>query len=230
MKNMTKIKTILFDLDNTLIDFIKMKRESCQATAKAMIKAGFKMDHKTAYRRLMSTYFRVGIESDRIFTKFLEKEGQFDHKILAAAINAYLKAKNKYLKPYKNVKTTLNKLKKMGITLVIVTDAPKTKAYQRLLAMDIESYFDFVIGFEDTGKTKRDGFPLQMAIDKLQKMIPNLQNDEILMVGDSIIRDLHPAQKFGLQTALAKYGEIRKERGTTDYELRDISEIFQIIN
>jgi FMN phosphatase YigB (HAD superfamily) len=96
--------------------------------------------------------------------------------------------------------------------------------------MDIESYFDFVIGFEDTGKTKRDGFPLQMAIDKLQKKIPNLQNDEILMVGDSIIRDLHPAQKFGLQTALAKYGQIRKEKGTTDYELRDISEIFQIIN
>lgn len=230
MKGMSKIKAILFDLDNTLIDFIRMKKESCQATAKAMIEAGLKMDQKTAFKRLMSTYFRVGIESDRIFTKFLEKEGLFDHKILAAAINAYLKAKSGYLTPYKNVKSTLNKLKKRGVVLVIVTDAPKTKAYQRLLAMDIESYFDFVIGFEDTGKKKREGPPLQLAIENLQTLIPNLHEEEILMVGDSKIRDLQPAQKLGLQTAHAKYGQVRKEIGTADYELRDISEILTIIN
>ena len=229
MRKMTKIKAILFDLDNTLIDFIRMKKEACQATATAMIDAGLQMDQKTAFRRLMRTYFKIGIESDRIFTQFLEKEGQFDHKILAAAINAYLEAKNRYLQPYRNVKTTLNKLKKKGLILVIVTDAPKTKAYQRLLAMDIESYFDFVIGFEDTGMKKQDGVPLQLAIDKLQTYLPNLQNDEILMVGDSKIRDLQPAQKFGIQTAHAKYGQVRRERGTADYELRDISEILTIL-
>jgi FMN phosphatase YigB (HAD superfamily) len=69
-----------------------------------------------------------------------------------------------------------------------------------------------------------------LAIENLQTLIPNLLKEEILMVGDSKIRDLHPAQKLGLQTAHAKYGQVRKEIGTADYELRDISEIFTIIN
>ena len=33
-------KAIIFDLDNTLIDFVKMKRMSIEAAASAMIDAG----------------------------------------------------------------------------------------------------------------------------------------------------------------------------------------------
>ena len=36
--------------------------------------------------------------------------------------------------------------------------APKTKAFQRLLAMGIEPYFKFVVGLEDTNKTKHTRF------------------------------------------------------------------------
>jgi len=134
---MKKIKAVLFDLDNTLVDFMRMKREACQAAVDAMISAELKMDRETAYTRLMRIYFEVGIESDKAFTKFLESEGHFRRKLLAAAINAYLMAKNDYLKPYPNVKQILQKLKKIGVILVVVTDAPKTKAYQRLMAMNI---------------------------------------------------------------------------------------------
>jgi HAD superfamily hydrolase (TIGR01549 family) len=225
---MKKIKAVLFDLDNTLIDFLQMKEEACQAAVDAMISVGLKMDRQTAYARLMKTYFKVGIESDEAFTRFLGNEGQFKHKILAAAINAYLKTKDSFLKPYPNMKQTLQKLKKAGITLVVVTDAPKTKAYQRLLAMDIDSYFDFVVGFEDTSQKKRNGMPLKLAIEKLREKILDLRNDEILMVGDSISRDLNPAKELGLNTALAKYGENEEEKGEVDYELDDISEVLLI--
>jgi len=226
---MKKIKAVLFDLDNTLIDFLQMKEEACRVATDAMINVGLKMGRQTAYMRLMSTYFKVGIESDKAFTRFLEVEGQFKHKILAAAINAYLQAKNDYLKPYPHVKQTLQKLKNAGVALVVVTDAPKTKAYQRLLAMNIESYFDFVIGFEDTNHKKLDGLPLKLAIEKLKEKIPDIKNHEILMVGDSITRDLHPAKNLGLSTALAKYGQSKKEKGKTDYELTEISDVLTII-
>ena len=82
-----KTRAILFDLDNTLIDFMKMKEEACKTAVRAMIAAGLKMNEEEAYKRLMQTYFSLGLESDLAFTEFLKQAGQFNHKILAAAIN-----------------------------------------------------------------------------------------------------------------------------------------------
>ena len=38
------IKAVLFDLDNTLIDFMRMKKEASRAAAYAMVEAGLKAD------------------------------------------------------------------------------------------------------------------------------------------------------------------------------------------
>ena len=226
---MHQIRAILFDLDNTLVDFIRMKEESCKAAAQAMVASGLPMKETEAYEHLIKAYFSIGIESDNAFSEFLKNVGQFDHKILAAAINAYLDAKNKCLKPYPNVKPVLRKLQRRGIFLSIVTDAPKTKAYQRLLDMGIEPYFKFVVGYEDTNNSKHTGLPLLLALEMLRKECPDIANSEILMVGDSIERDMVPAKELGLRTALAKYGQKIPEIGFADYQLLDFKEIIDIV-
>ena len=227
---MQEIKAVIFDLDNTLIDFMRMKEESCRAAVKAMISTGLDMDEDEAFAELMNTYLSLGLESDYAITDFLRGVGQFDHKILAAAINSYLKKKATLIEPYPDVELVLKKLNEMGVVTVIVTDAPKTKAYQRLLAMGIESYFRFVVGFEDTGNGKHTGLPLKMALDKLRKEFPDLVNSEILMVGDSVQRDIEPAKKLGLKTALSKYGQIERETSDSiDYELTTITDLLKIV-
>ena len=40
------IKAILFDLDNTLIDFFRLKKKCCNAAIDAMISAGLKIKKK----------------------------------------------------------------------------------------------------------------------------------------------------------------------------------------
>jgi putative hydrolase of the HAD superfamily len=226
---MHKIRAILFDLDNTLIDFLKMKEESCKAAAHAMVTAGLQMEEAQAYERLIKTYFSVGIESDNAFSEFLKSAGQFDHKILAAAINAYLDTKSKCLKPYPNVKAVLRRLQKKGLFLSIVTDAPKTKAYQRLLCMGIEPYFKFIVGYEDTNSAKHTGLPLLLALDLLKKEITDIKTEEVLMVGDSMARDIVPAKRFGLQTALSKYGQIGAELGSADFDFDSFEDILTVL-
>jgi putative hydrolase of the HAD superfamily len=223
---MKEIKAVLFDLDNTLIDFMKMKEESCKSALKAMIKKGLKVSFKTGYEKLMKIYFKVGIESNIAFEEFLKSEtGHIDTKILAAGINEYLRTKNKFLKPYPNVKPTLRKLKKMGLKLAIVTDAPRLKAYQRLVAMRIDDYFDFVIGFDDTGKKKETQIPLKKAIEKLR-----LEPYEIMMVGDSIKKDVIPTKKTGIVSVFAKYGSSEKvKKIKPDFELNTFSEISKLV-
>jgi len=45
---MHKIRAILFDLDNTLVDFISMKEESCKAAAQTMVASGLRMKEAEA--------------------------------------------------------------------------------------------------------------------------------------------------------------------------------------
>jgi putative hydrolase of the HAD superfamily len=106
---MQEIKAVIFDLDNTLIDFMRMKEESCRAAVKAMISTGLDMDEDEAFAELMNTYFSLGLESDYAITDFLRGVGQFDHKILAAAINCYLKKKATLIEPYPDVELVVKK-------------------------------------------------------------------------------------------------------------------------
>ena len=70
---MERIRAILFDLDNTLVDFLGMKEQACRAAAQAMVTSGLRMSEDEVYSRLMQTYFSVGIESDHAFTEFLKR-------------------------------------------------------------------------------------------------------------------------------------------------------------
>ena len=222
------IKAVFFDLDNTLIDFLGMKDASCRAASEAMVQAGLAMAANDAYAKLMEKYFAVGIESDNAFSEFLKAQGQYDHKILAAAINAYLDTKSRFLKPYPNVKAVLNRLQKKEILLSIVTDAPKTKAFQRLLGMGIEPYFRFVVGYEDTECCKNTGLPLKFALEMLGREIPNVSAGEVLMVGDSVERDILPARRLGLKTALSLYGRVSALPHVADYELGSFGDLLEL--
>ena len=85
---MAKIKAILFDMDNTLIDFMTMKRKCCEAAIDAMISAGLKMKRKKALRLLFELYDKYGIEYQQIFQKFLESTGgKIDYKILVMELS-----------------------------------------------------------------------------------------------------------------------------------------------
>lgn len=206
-KVLSMIKAVLFDLDQTIIDLIAMKTKACKSAIKAMIKAGLKIDEKTGYRKLMHTYFRVGIDSNIAFTKFLEEEtGKADEKILQAGIKAYLETKPSFLKPYPYVLETLEYLRSRNLKLGIVTDAPKEKAMQRLDGMNITHYFDPIITFDDTGEEKPSEKPFRLAMERL-----NLYPEEILFVGDRYKRDIRGAGRLGMKTLyIRSYEDLKK--------------------
>jgi HAD superfamily hydrolase (TIGR02253 family) len=200
------IKAILFDLDNTLIDFMLMKRKSIDAAIEAMIKAGLKLDREKASRILWRLLDEVGFEDPLIFQKFLVRvHGQVDWGILGYAIVAYRTAREQYMRPYPFTKQTLGWLKKKGYKLAIVTDAPKIKAYIRLASIDIVNYFDAVITFDDTYSAKPHFLPFRRAMKTL-----NVKAKECLVVGDNPQRDIAGGQKMGMLTCLAAYGLVPK--------------------
>jgi len=219
------IKAILFDLDNTLIDFMQMKRNSCEAAMSAMIDAGLRIKKEKAMKKLFKLYDVYGLEDKKIFQKFLTEEiGKVDYRILANAIVAYRAVRSSYLKPYPHTDYVLIKLKSKGVKLAIVTDAPKLKAWLRLMAMKIGNFFDVVVAFEDTGKLKPHGLPFKAALQRLK-----VKPSECLMVGDMPHRDVEGAKKLGMKTCFAKYGNKKVKKSKADYEISDIKELLKIV-
>lgn len=222
------IKAVLFDLDQTLIDFMGAKMRSCEAAIEAMINAGLKMEKKKATRILFELYGRYGIEHKLIFQKFLLRAlGRVDMKILTAGIVAYREIQASYHKAYPEVLPVLEMLRRKGLKLGIVSDAPSLKAWLRLTEMGAADYFDVVVAY--SGKKKPHPLPFRRAVKALK-----VKSEEILFVGDDPRRDIRGAKRLGMKTALARYGLQRAFRRYTnkyraDYELKNFKDILKTI-
>lgn len=218
------IKAIIFDLDNTLIDFMKMKRLSCEAAMDAMIKAGLKINKEKGLKIMFQLYSQYGFEYQKIFQVFMKKVlGRIDYGIMASGIVAYRRVKEGLLYPYSNVVPTLNKLKRK-YKLAILSDAPKIQAWIRLAAMRIQDNFDMVVTFDETKSKKPSLKPFLYVLKKLR-----LRPEECLMVGDSLKRDIAPAKRLGFKTVFAKYGEDSEKADVKpDYIINDIKELLNI--
>ncbi len=219
------IKAVLFDLDNTLIDFMRMKQKSCEAAIGAMIKAGLKADGKKALKELFILYDEYGIEHKNIFEKLLKKiNGNVDNRIVAHGIVAYRELRASYLSAYPGTRDVLKKLKKK-YKLAIVSDAPRRNAWFRLVTLRIDKFFDVVVTSGDVRKQKNNVAPFNSALRKL-----GVKPGEALMVGDRIERDVKTAKKMGIKTCYAAYGRVGKRiKSGADFEIDSIEGLLEVL-
>ena len=221
------IKGVVFDLDNTLLDFMKMKEFAVKAAIKGMIEAGLKVNEDKSYIEINSIYEEFGWENQKVFDVFLEKSiGHVDNKFLAAGIVAYRRAREANLMAYPNVNKTLMALTKSGIKLGVVSDAPSREAWMRIYYLNLYHYFDVVITYDDSGERKPSPIPFQLALDGM-----GLRPEETIMIGDWPERDVVGAQQIGMKTAFARYGDtFGTVNSGADWDLNDIYQLVGIIN
>ncbi len=221
------IKAVIFDLDNTLVNFSQVKRMAVEAAVDAMIDAGLKAGKAETIQRVFKIYEREGIEDQQIFDKMLVEDlGHIDYRILAAGINGYRRAKAGNMALYPHVRITLTQLIKMGIQIAIVSDAPRLLAWLRLVSMGLDSFFDVVVAYEDTGKRKPDPAPFQLALSRL-----GVEPKEALMVGDWAVRDMAGAKAVGMVSAFARYGDdFKTDNSGADHEVTDIIQLIDIVS
>ena len=224
---MKSIKGVIFDLDNTLLDFMKMKEFAVKAAVKGMIEAGLMVDEGDSYTEIVRIYEEFGWENQKVFDVFIEKQiGHVEHKYLAAGIVAYRRAREANLMAYPNVNKTLMALAKSGIKLGVVSDAPSREAWMRIYYLNLYHFFDVVITFDDSGERKPSEKPFKLCLDAL-----DLDPDETIMVGDWPERDVVGAKNLGMKTAFARYGDtFGTVHSGADWDLNDIYQLFMIIN
>ena len=95
------IKAVIFDLDNTLLDFMKMKDYAVKAAIAGMIEAGLDIDADESYKTIIGIYEEEGWENPQVFNHFLNKTiGEVNNQYLAAGIVAYRRAREANLMVY----------------------------------------------------------------------------------------------------------------------------------
>tara|TARA_B100001179_G_C18520350_1_gene372528 strand:+ start:153 stop:854 length:702 start_codon:yes stop_codon:yes gene_type:complete len=226
LNNSLPIKGVIFDLDNTLLDFMKMKEVAVKSAIRGMIEAGLEADERESFKDIISIYEEFGWENQKVFDVFLNKSiGYVDNKFLAAGIVAYRRSREANLLAYPNVNRTLVNLTKLGIKLAVVSDAPSREAWMRIYYLNLYHFFDAVITFDDSGERKPSSKPFEMALKIL-----NLEPQDSLMIGDWPERDVVGAKQIGMRTAFAVYGDTfgTKDSGA-DWDIKDISETISII-
>ena len=107
-----------------------------------------------------------------------------------------------------------------------MTDAPRDKAWQRLVLSGLDLFFYPVVTFNDTHEEKPSVNPFKRALELLK-----VRPDEALFVGDNTGKDILGAKKVGLITCLARYGCLNysPEEDVAEYRITRFEELKEVV-
>ncbi len=223
------IKAVLFDLDNTLLDFMRMKRIAVETAVDRMIDGGFDVDKQKLITEIFNIYETTHIESQNVLEKVITKyAGKLDRRILALGIIGYQRGRDMATYLYPRVEYTIKELIRMGLRIGTVSDAPAEQCYNRLARLHLIPWLDVIITFDDTKEYKPSPKPFKLALEIL-----NVKPKETLYIGDWPERDIVGAKAVGMYTVWAKWGDrLPKNKNVVpkaDFECTNIDEIIGVI-
>lgn len=214
---------IMFDMDNTLFDFVHAKTQACQKIVNH-IGCGNALE--------LFQYFRRpgrGFEDWNNIRDYISDTGVFSQSTYDECCEIYEYEKLKAVDLYPNTIHTIQELKKMGLRIAILTDAHSVNAKKRLQKTGLSQWLDALFCADITGSSKPSHQTFLFALEALK-----LQPCETLFVGDSLRRDIAPSKALGMMTAYAAYGDRNDDRykksetASPDFILNDISEMLNL--
>ncbi|MCQ1535843.1 HAD family hydrolase [Methanosarcina sp. KYL-1] len=221
------LKAVLFDMDNTLFDFIAAKLVACREVLACLEAEG---GEKVGSSAELFNYFLRGVhgfEDYENILDYMQDSRLFTVQGYRQCCEIYEREKLENIELYPGVRDTLEELKKLDLKLAIITDADRAHARARLARVGLLSSFDLLVAFDMTGAKKPDPAPFLFALRAL-----GVRPEETLVVGDSIRRDMTPARQLGLNTAYAAYGDWRaqEETGTCfDFRLENFPDLVDCV-
>ena len=192
----SKVKAVIFDLDNTLVDFVEAKIKACNAVVERL-GCG---DADELLRYFLR--WKHGFESHENIADYLKDKRIYSEELYRECCEIYDRVKLESITLYPGIKEVLKNLRHRGAKLAVVTDAENGHAVSRLKKVGLQDYFDVIISADMTGKRKPEPDSLLLALKKL-----GVKAEEAAIVGDSLRRDIEAGKRLGMVTVYAAYGD-----------------------
>lgn len=191
---------VMFDLDGTLVD----SALDLTAAVDNMLQAlGREPAGEIKVRQWVGNGARVLVK--RALTGELNpSEGVLEPELFQAAyevfLAAYTQSNGRYAKLYPGVEALLIHLQQADVPMAVITNKPMAFTTPLLQAMNIEQYFDQVLGGDSLPVKKPDPLPLATVLESTGCMPV-----QALMVGDSR-NDVDAARAAGCPVVCVSYG------------------------
>ncbi|RJG42344.1 phosphoglycolate phosphatase [Motilimonas pumila] len=199
MADYSKINTVLFDLDGTLLDSAPDLAQAVNQTLAALGRDTFAED---IVRGWVGNGANVLLQralsgSSEVANNIDEQELAKAHTLFKQFYKACLSQKSVL---YPDVRSTLISLKQVGYKLAIVTNKPGVYMQDILSDYSLSGFFDLVLAGDSLPVRKPDPAPLLHACETLGSAV-----EQTLMVGDSK-NDILAAKAANMRVAGLTYG------------------------
>jgi FMN phosphatase YigB (HAD superfamily) len=241
-----KISVVITDLDNTLYDWLGIWHSSFKAMLDRLVSdSGISEEiliheFKHVHEKYGTAEYSFSIEELPSLQR--KYPGEDLAKRFEAPIRAYREARNQTLALYPTVLETLETLKDKGCLLVGYTESAEFYTARRVKKLGLDRILDFIWSSPDSelppgfSKDQVRSFPdeyyrLRRTVHRTLKkgeLKPNPQvlsdiirdiganSEEVIYVGDNLMKDVSMAQMAGIIDVWAEYGAAQNR---PEYEL-----------
>jgi len=232
-----RFRAVVTDLDNTLypwVDYIVPSLEAMVASLVAttgLPRVRIVQSLKAVYSKYESNEYPFAIQESGIFEPYEADFDSFNALVLRPAREAFRAAREKYLRPYPGVRETLDALRRRGLKVVGLTDAPRNAAELRLKYLKLDGHFDALYtlpGYplpenvdpeirkkEEAGHYRSRTPVVELPHDAekpsasgLGRILEDfdLRGPDVLYVGDNVKKDMPVAEACDTVGVWAEYG------------------------
>ena len=192
---MLRYDTILYDLDGTLIDSVRLILDSYHHTLQV---------HDFPARTDAHWLRGLGIPLRQQFAEWAE-----DEDLLQAMIVTYreynLAHHDDAVEPYPGVVDVVGALKRAGCRSALVTSKNRYGAQRGLERVGLETMFDILVSADDVERPKPHPEPVERALDYL-----NAEAHRTIFVGDSV-HDMEAGRAAGVSTGAVLWGPFDRD-------------------
>ncbi|WP_312094738.1 YjjG family noncanonical pyrimidine nucleotidase [Niallia sp.] len=227
---MKKYQTLLFDVDDTLLDFAAAEDHAFRLLLQEQ-DVSYSEEWKKQYQQLNQGLWKAfeegKITRDEVvntrFTLFFEKMGKkVDGALLEQSYREYLGEGNQLLDG------ALDLIREVSshFDLYIVTNGMSATQEKRLKSSGLYPFFKAVFVSEDTGYQK----PMKEFFDYCFARIPQINKETTLIIGDSLSADIQGGFNAGIDTCwINPFKQANKTNLQPTYEITKLIELLVLL-
>ncbi|BCD26286.1 2-haloalkanoic acid dehalogenase [Bacillus cereus] len=227
---MKKYKTLLFDVDDTLLDFQKAEKSALRMLfeEKGMsLTSEIEAQYKKINKSLWTAFEEGEINRDEVVNTrfsilFKEYGEEVDGILFENNYRSYLEEGNQLME---GALQFINQIQS-EYDLYIVTNGISKTQDKRLRNAGLHALFQDIFVSEDTGYQK----PMKEYFDYVFERIPNFVPEEGLIIGDSLSADMKGGYVAGIDTCWFNPERKLNDSGIIPtYEVHNFEELYALL-
>ena len=212
-------RVVFFDVDDTLLDTSTFAQTARKAAIELMVDNGLPLDKDEAYGVLKTIIREKGSNYGKHFNVLTQVVlGHEDPMLVALGMITYHNVKMSLLRPFADTIDTLIYLKSQGYRLAVISNGLTIKQWEKLVRLNVYSFFDEVITSEEVGRKKPDKLIYDVALRKMKG-----DPERSVMIGNKFREDALGAVNAGMSAILVNSDVTEEDREYIKKEQLDIT-------